>query len=1151
MKTATFLWSFGLLVLGAATSVLASDSVVPQEDLVLWLDAAELAGHVASDGRITQWRDRSAEGNHARQTDRNLRPQWVEAALGDRPAVRFRNGQFLNLGQPASLDFPPGQAFTIIAAYSVAEGKFGTLLAKGGGPQQGREYHLYTATGRLGGVVHGTRHETPIGDGPRIAAMVCDGRHAELRHDGAAVRFQPGKGSTAGDVLIGVRRETAQNTGVYWPLEGELAELLVYRSALDKPTFDRVETYLRNKYGFTAPQDALTEDIQKHPARAAESLLRLAQQNELSPDLADLAGELLESSDPFARGMAEWAIAMKIGGENNGQAVVWTREAAEPWFQRYLQIPPAQRREADWVRQAVTRNIHRDPAKLSADVDAMLQRAEQMATDFRLHGELPDGFDAQLAVIRSAQAELAAIRQGDQGLSAAQQTWLDARRAMREIALANPSFDFGKIVFLTQFAPHTMRNITRSYSWKHKPGGDIEILDDIKDDVRARPLLAGRLGPGYVWGLDLWWDGDRVLFSYARLPKWPPPLDTTSTAIEGQNVFPLRKIFEPVRLYEAAVDGSQITQLTNDPYWSDFEPAYTAAGDVVFASDRCSKAPECGNVTYDHTNPNLYILSRRDSRLVPPTEGGLARYEPAPVVRKFTDSKDLDRYPYSLDDGRIVYTHWEYQERHFMEVHALWTARPDGTMSDALFKQHMSAPLALRSARSIPGTARLVAVATGHHTFSYGAVVTVDPAHGLNSVSGLRLVTPNVKLQEGPLAGRPVDRGGVPDPGGLYRSPWALSEQCFLVAYAYARPKCTGTSGVDSNGFGLYLIDAYGNRELLHRDPLLSCASPIPLRPRQRPPIIPTVAETPETPKRATEAVCYVPDVYDGMPPEIPRGTIKYLRIAQHVPWPYDQVHGTQDYISGNAGSRHLDFKSWAPVRVFGTVPVEPDGSAHSTVPSYVAIYFQALDQRHMEVQRMRSFVSMKAGEVRGCRGCHESQAQSPAIGAGFGLAMSRAPSTPTPPPWGSERTVDYEAMVQPVFERNCTECHGNRAPQGNVDLSAVRMNDGLLMSYHTLFGSRGDGKETAAMLVSTADRFSNAGITQPKQFGSHQSRLIHTLLEDPFHRKSVKLNPDEWETIVTWIDANAPYFGGFLNKRPDSGGPPRREPPADCTTQQ
>ncbi|MDZ7615655.1 MAG: hypothetical protein U1E05_01545, partial [Patescibacteria group bacterium] len=360
---------------------------------------------------------------------------------------------------------------------------------------------------------------------------------------------------------------------------------------------------------------------------------------------------------------------------------------------------------------------------------------------------------------------------------------------------------------------------------------------------------------------------------------------------------------------------SQVVQLTNDPYWADFEPAYTARGDVIFASDRCGKAPQCGNPTYDHTNPNLYLLSRRNGRLGEPAADGLVRYEPAPVVRKFTDSKDLDRYPYSLDDGRIVYTHWEYQERHFMEVHALWTARPDGTMSDALFKQHMSAPMALRTARSIPGTAKLVAVATGHHTFSYGSVVTVDPAHGLNSESGLRVVTPTVKLQEGPMAGLPVAQGGVTDPGGLYRSPWALSEDCFLVAYAYERPNCTGTSGIDSNGFGLYLIDAYGNRELLHRDPLLCCAAPIPLRPRKQPPLLPEKADSAQVvaasdKKDASrgEAVCYVPDVYDGMPPEVARGTIKYLRIAQHVAWPYDETHGTLDYISGNAGSRHLDF---------------------------------------------------------------------------------------------------------------------------------------------------------------------------------------------------------------------------------------------------
>ncbi len=1154
------LWwlAVALLILAGPLGTQSAEPPIPQQDLVLWLDASDTTTQVLAEGRVAEWRDKSAHGHQGLQPAAAARPRPVDDAIGGRPAIRFGGGAFLNLGQPEALDFSPGRPFTIVAVYSVDEGKFGTLLAKGGGPEAGRAYHFYTAAGRLGGVVHGVRRETPLAAGPRLVALVSDGQNAELRHDEAAVRFSAGQGSTPGDVLVGVRRETAENTGTFWPLEGDLAELIVYRAALDKQRFARVATYLRKKYDLADPGpatfEALVQVAGEHPARAAESLLRLAEQNQLSADLAELAGGLLESDDLFARGMAEWAIAMKVGGENNGQVAVWEPGATEPWFRRYVSLSPQQRLEADWVRQAVSRGIHRDPARLLADLDAMLKRAEQMAADFRLYGASPEGIDERLAELRALRAELAAsAAQGEPGLAAAQRRWLDARRALRHIALANPAVDFERIVFLTQFAPHTVRNITRSYAWKHKPGGDVVILDDLAAGGPVRPVLAGRLGPGYVWGLDLWWDADRVLFSYARLPNWPPPVNTAHYATEGENVFELRKIFEPVRLYEAAVDGSQIVQLTDDPYWSDFEPAYTATGDVVFASDRCGKAPECGSVTYDHTNPNLYMLSRRASKLAAPSpEDGLARYEPAPVVRKFTDSKDLDRYPYSLDDGRIVYTHWEYQERHFMEVHSLWTARPDGTMSDALFKQHMSAPLALRTARSIPGTAKLVAVATGHHTFSNGSVVTVDPAHGLNSESGLRIVTPNIKLQEGPMAGRPVDLGGVPDAGGLYRSPWALSETCFLVSYAYARPNCTGTAGIDSNGFGIYLIDAYGNRELLHRDPLLSCASPIPLRPRKRPPVLPELVAETQTATAVSEAICYVADVYADMP-EVARGSITRLRIAQHVPWPYDPERGTQDYISGVAGARHLGFQSWSPVRVIGTVPVEKDGSAYFTVPADVAIYFQALDEREMEVRRMRSFVSLKAGEARSCHGCHESKARTTDVGAGFGLALARPPSAPAPPPWGSERLLGYEWLVQPILDRHCAECHGAAEPEGGVDLSAVRAGDDLLMSYHTLLGSRGDGKIAAPVLVSVADRFSNASVTQPKEFGSHRSRLIRVLIDDPQHRERVSLTPDEWTALVTWVDANAPYYDTFINKRPECGGPPRRElpaPPSDVASQ-
>jgi hypothetical protein len=292
---------------------------------------------------------------------------------------------------------------------------------------------------------------------------------------------------------------------------------------------------------------------------------------------------------------------------------------------------------------------------------------------------------------------------------------------------------------------------------------------------------------------------------------------------------------------------------------------------VVFASDRSGKAAECGNTTYDHNNPGLHIYSRRDGS-----------------IRQLTDSKDIDRYPHSLDDGRIAYTHWEYQERHFMEVHALWTLRPDGSMSDALFKHHMQAPCGLRDTRSVGGSTKMVSIATGHHTFAYGPVVLVDPAWGTNNVAGLRIVTPGVRPQEGPMAGQPVDGGGVRDAGGLYHTPFGVDETCFLASYCYARAKCTAPGGADSNGFGVYLIDVYGNRELLWRDPLYSCVFPMPLKARTRPPRVPDMTrEAVPTGK----AVCYVTDVYDGLP-GVERGTIKYLRIAQHVAWPFDRQFG-------------------------------------------------------------------------------------------------------------------------------------------------------------------------------------------------------------------------------------------------------------------
>ena len=60
-------------------------------------------------------------------------------------------------------------------------------------------------------------------------------------------------------------------------------------------------------------------------------------------------------------------------------------------------------------------------------------------------------------------------------------------------------------------------------------------------------------------------------------------------------------------------------------------------------------------------------------------------------------------------------------------------------------------------------------------------------------------------------------------------------------------------SGMQGRGFqpgnyGIYLVDAFGNKELIYRDPEIACLSPIPLKPRATPPAPPSIARGgPET----------------------------------------------------------------------------------------------------------------------------------------------------------------------------------------------------------------------------------------------------------------------------------------------------------------
>ena len=68
----------------------------------------------------------------------------------------------------------------------------------------------------------------------------------------------------------------------------------------------------------------------------------------------------------------------------------------------------------------------------------------------------------------------------------------------------------------------------------------------------------------------------------------------------------------------------------------------------------------------------------------------------------------------------------------------------------------------------------------------------------------------------------------------------------------------------------------------------------------------------------------------------------------------------------------------WDARRIWGTVPVEADGSANFRVPANTPLAVQPLDADGKALQVMRSWFTAMPGEVVSCVGCHESQNSSP-----------------------------------------------------------------------------------------------------------------------------------------------------------------------------
>ena len=666
----------------------------------------------------------------------------------------------------------------------------------------------------------------------------------------------------------------------------------------------------------------------------------------------------------------------------------------------------------------------------------------------------------------------------------------------RHIALGNPLMDFGPMLFCKRVPTAYSHLVMQYFGWRARPGGGLFVLERPGKSLAVRDILDGRLEGGNVLAPRLGYDARRVVFSYVSCDG-KSPLGRAHDAEAAKKYYHLFEVdLDPARAFAAG--GSGLRKLTGGPY-EDLMPTYLPDGGIAFSSTRRRGYARCFGGQFG-TRWHVYTLHRCNG------DGSNVK------TLSYHDTNEW--FPAVANDGRILYSRWDYIDRDAVTHQNLWSMRPDGTNPAAVWGNATPSPHCTFQIQPVPGSGKIAFTGSAHHSITAGSVALVDPTQGRDGQQAITRITPEVVFPE--AEGRNIRE--------YYAAPWPLSEKYFLAAYSPV-PLVWEPGANPPNALGLYLIDTFGNRELIYRDSVISSTNPCPLRPRRRPPVI--TGDLPPDAPPTGEIV--MSDVYRGLGP-VRRGTVKALRIIQIFP----KTTNLGDRPAIGA-AREENARA-----ILGTVPVEADGSAMFIAPARIPVLFQALDADGLAVQTMRSVTYLQPGERVSCVGCHEPVSSAPPT-LGRTRAMARPPARIDPGTLGG-RPFSFMEVVQPVLTRHCAKCHTGAKPKKGIDLSPTP-HKGFTKSYWSLCGDRnfwGRGtnpKNAAEALVPRFGARNVIQVTPPGgMYGSPGSRLLkmlragHMSAATPTEpsKAQVKLSADDIRRIAAWIDCNATFYGVY-----------------------
>jgi hypothetical protein len=645
--------------------------------------------------------------------------------------------------------------------------------------------------------------------------------------------------------------------------------------------------------------------------------------------------------------------------------------------------------------------------------------------------------------------------------------------SVAQLSFSNPLLDFDSILCVARGYSGAEQHLCDQYfGCFATPGGGIYIISGFRDNRRkVNDLLenatvqngryAGRkLTGGSFISPDLSYDGKTVLFA------WKQGSTNYSASWNQDQCFHIFKI---------NIDGTGLVQLT-DGKWNDFDPCWLPGGRIVFISERRGGFGRC----HMRPVPTYTLFSMKDdgSDIIP-----LSYHE----TNEWHPSVD--------NDGKIVYSRWDYVDRDDCIAHHIWHCYPDGrdprswhgnypvpttTMEGANWPDGRNLrPWSEVNIRAVPNSSKYVATASGHHTQSFGELILIDPS-----------VPDDNKMSQ--ITGISTNKTSWKDEAGPWATAWPLSEDYYLASY---------------NG-DIVMIDKSANRLMICPRSATPAGNlngfklldPIPVKARTPPPEIPVQTFEGEREKLEHEpARLSVMNVYEADLP-LPEGVeIKWLRVIQLIPKALQNINDPK-----------VCYASEALVRLpLGIVPVEPDGSAYFEAPVDRCLMFQILDKDYMAVQSMRSLTYVHKGEHLSCIGCHENKWEAPS--ALNPAAVKRAPSK-LQPEFIEALPVSFYRTAQPVFREKCAGCHSRERKGPDMSYSS-------LTKYMFYFCDAGwpytNGNITASVVGGSR--------TIPGKFGARASGLLSHCTSS---HHDVSLTDDELHRITLWLDCNSNELG-------------------------